>query len=168
MRLQAICYRAVHPDFEPLSGEGGALYGGRFNPIGVPAFYFGLTIDALIAELTQGFPHRFNPLMIVTCDVDVAGVVDLRTDDGRAGAGVALADMACAWKQDQASGREPASWLIADRLRRTAAGILVPSFARGTRPDMHNLVLWAWGAPNRVVVHDPDGRLSRRGRGSPW
>ena len=74
-----------------------------------------------------------------------------------------LADMACAWWLDLANGREPASWRIANRLRKTAAGILVPSFANGAREDMHNLVLWKWGRdlPWRVTAHDPSGRLPK-------
>ena len=43
------------------------------------------------------------------------------------------------------------------------AGILVPSFARGTKPDAFNIVLWKWGPdlPHKVAVHDPSGRLPK-------
>jgi hypothetical protein len=62
---------------------------------------------------------------------------------------------------DRASGREPASWRT--RLRKTAAGILVPSFVNRARADMHNLVLWKWGPnlPHRVTAYDPSGRLPK-------
>jgi RES domain-containing protein len=100
---------------------------------------------------------------MVGYDVDVDDIVDLRSDDGRKAAAVEFADMACAWRLDLASGREPASWRLANRLRKNAAGILVPSFANGARQHMHNLVLWTWGPdlPHRVTVHDPNGQLPR-------
>jgi RES domain-containing protein len=84
-------------------------------------------------------------------------------DFGHRAAGVKFADIACPWELDLADGREPASWRVANRLRKMAAGILVPSFAKGARQDMYNLVLWKWGPdlPYRVTAHDPSGRLSK-------
>ena len=165
MRLQALLYRGHDPQwaFSPLSGDGAKISGGRFNPKGTPALYLAATIDTMIVEMTHGFARRLEPLTVVSYDVDVADIVDLRTDKGRRAANVQLADMACAWGLDLANGREPASWRIANRLRKTAAGILVPSFANGARDDMHNLVLWKWGRdlPYRVTAHDPSGRLPK-------
>jgi len=110
------------------------------------------TIDTAIVEMTHGFAHRIEPLTIVEYDVDVADIVDLRTDAARRAADIELADMSCGWRNDLDNGREPASWRIANRLRQTAAGILVPSYANGARADMYNLVLWTWGPhlPHRV------------------
>ena len=165
MRLQAICYRGHDPkwSFSPLSGDGAATAGGRFNPKGVPALYLALSIDTVILETTQGFPYRLEPLMIVTYEVDVADIVDLRTPESRQVADVKLEDMGCGWRFDLASGEEPASWRIANRFRPTVAGILVPSFANGARADMHNLVLWKWGPnlPHQVNVYDPHQRLPK-------
>ena len=62
------------------------------------------------------------------------------------------------------SGKRTGFLEIATRLiREGASGIIVPSFARGARPDMHNVVLWKWGPdlPHRVFVHDPSGRLPK-------
>jgi RES domain-containing protein len=165
LRLQSIFYRGHDPQwaFTPLSGDGAAIAGGRFNPIGVPALYLAATIDTMIVEITNGFAHRMEPLTVVNYDVDVSDIIDLRTDDGRRAADVELADMSCAWRLELVNGREPASWRIANRLRQTAAGILVPSFANGARADMHNLVLWTWGPdlPCRVTAYDPSGRLPK-------
>ena len=93
---------------------------------------------------------------MISYDVDVDGIVDLRTPVGRRAAGVKLVDLDCAWERDLAYGREPSSWRVANRLRKTAAGILVPSFARGARTEMHNLVLWKWGPdlPYRVTAQN--------------
>jgi RES domain-containing protein len=165
VRQQAVFYRGHDPQwaFSPLSGDGAKAKGGRFNPIGVPALYLGATIDTVIVEMTHGFGHRLEPLTMVSYDVDVDDIVDLRTPAGRRAAGVRLADIACTWELDLAYGREPASWRVANRLRKTTAGILVPSFARGAREDMHNLVLWKWGpdVPYRVTAHDPSGQLPK-------
>jgi RES domain-containing protein len=165
VRVQATFYRGYHPRwaFSPLSGEGASSTGGRFNPKGVAALYLASTIEGVFVEMTHGFAHRLEPLTIVGYEIDVEDIVDLRTDDGRQAADVELADMACAWKLDQASGQEPASWRIANRLRKSAAGIFVPSFANGARADMHNLVLWKWGPdlPYRVRAYDPSGRLPK-------
>jgi RES domain-containing protein len=166
LRFQGTCYRAHDPRwaFSPLSGDGARTHGGRFNPKGVPALYLALTIDGMIVEMTHGFAHRLDPLTICSYQVDVDDVVDLRDDGGRKAKSVALAALACAWADDVASGRYPASWRVADRLiAQGSAGALVPSFAVGAKPDMTNLVLWRWGAtlPHRVEVHDPSGRLPK-------
>lgn len=166
MRWRGACYRAHDPKWAwtPISGEGAAAKGGRFNPLGAPALYLALTVEGMFLEMGHGFAHRFDPLTICSYDVDVDDLVDLRADKGSAAAGVALADMACAWAYDRAAGRRPASWIIADRLMAVgASGILVPSFAVSARPDMANLVLWNWGPylPHKVEVHDPSGRLPK-------
>jgi len=164
LRFRGTCYRAHDPKwaFSPDSGDGASAKGGRFNPVGIPALYLGLTLEGLFLEMGHGFAHRFDPLTICSYEVDVDDIVDLRTDNSRKGADVDLADMACAWALDRANGREPASWRIAKRLiAHGAAGILVPSFAVGARSNMQNLVVWQWGPelPHRVAVHDPNHRL---------
>ena len=159
-------YRAHHPRWawSPLSGEGAAIQGGRFNPRGVPALYLALTIEGMFLETSHGFPQIFEPLTVCTYKIDVADIVDLGSADARSRSAVDLADMACAWEYEAAQALRPRSWILAERLRRTgAAGILVPSFARRARPEMRNLVLWTWGRdpPHRVTVHDPSGRLPK-------
>lgn len=166
MRFRGTCYRAHDPRwaFSPLSGEGARVTGGRFNPVGTPALYLAATFEEAVLEASHGFAHRFEPLTLCSYEVDVDDIVDLRTEAERASAGAALAELTCPWALDLAEGREPVSWAVAKRLIAAgAAGILVPSFAIGARPDMANLVLWRWGPdlPHRVNVYDPSGRLPR-------
>lgn len=166
MKWQGVCYRAHDPRWawSPLSGEGAAARGGRFNPAGVPALYLALTIEGMLLEVGHGFGHRIDPLLICSYDVDVDDLVDLRDEAARAAEGIAFAELSCPWAYDRALGRTPASWHVASRLiERGAAGILVPSFANQAQPHMANLVLWRWGdsLPHRVRVHDPEGRLPR-------
>lgn len=166
MRFRGTCYRAHDPKwaFSPLSGDGAKTHGGRFNPRGVPALYLALTIEGMFVEMGHGFVHRFDPLTVCIYEVDVENIVDLRNDAARKSNGVQLADLGCAWANDVANRREPASWRLAARLiADDKAGILVPSFANRARPDMTNLVLWKWGPalPHCVDVYDPSGRLPK-------
>jgi RES domain-containing protein len=164
LRWHGIAYRAHDPRWAwaPTSGDGAAAKGRRFNPVGVPALYLALTVEGMFLEMGHGFGHRFAPLTICSYDVDVDDLVDLRSEAGRLAEGIDRAAMGCAWAYERASGRQPASWEIAKRLiARGLAGLLTPSFARGARPDMANLVLWRRGQtlPHQVHVHDPESRL---------
>jgi RES domain-containing protein len=166
LRWQGVCYRGHDPRWawSPISGEGAAAKGGRFNPVGTPALYLALTIEGMLIEMSHGFGHRIDPLTICSYNVDVEDIFDLRTDAQRAAEDIDLAALSCAWAYDRANGQTPASWDVATRLiANGAAGILVPSFARGARPDMSNLVLWRWAAsrPHMVRVYDPAGRLPK-------
>lgn len=166
MRWQGICYRAHDPRWAwaPLSGEGAAAKGGRFNPIGVPALYLALTLEGMFLEMGHRFAHRFDPLTICSYAVNVEDLVDLRKDTDRAAAGIDFSDISCAWAYDLSNGKRPASWRVAEKLIKAgASGILVPSFAIGAKADMANLVLWKWGSelPHKVEVHDPDKRLPK-------
>jgi RES domain-containing protein len=166
LRIQATCYRAHNPkwSFTPLSGDGAAVHGARFNPKGIPALYLALTLETAIKEANQNLALRINPCVLCCYDVDCADIADLRTDAGRAEHGVAPAELSSAWFSDSPERREPASWRLARRLiARGIAGILVPSFAPGAAPHDENLVLWDWSArpPHQVTVFDPSGRLPR-------
>ncbi len=166
MRFTGRAYRGHDPSwsFSPLSGDGAALTGGRFNRKGEPTLYLSLDVMTAVGECTQGLTRRLLPLTMCEYDVDCDPIADLRDEAGRAAHGVPYADLACAWLTAQLAGTEAPSWRIADRLRRDGfCGILVPSFAPGAT-DLHaNLVLWHWGPdpPHRIAVYDPSGRLPR-------
>lgn len=166
MRFVGIAYRAHDPAwaFQPLSGEGASIHGGRFNPRGMPALYLGLDALGVINEMSHGLVRRLDPLTLCSYEIDCEDIADLTTDEGREKHAVDLEEMACAWMALARAGREPPSWRIThDLIGRGAAGVLVPSFAVGARADHRNLVLWRWGPdrPHRVTVHDPGGRLPK-------
>jgi RES domain-containing protein len=166
LRFKGECFRAHDPywSWSPLSGAGAALRGRRFNWRGLEALYLSLGINTVFREVSGGFAHRLTPYVICSYDVDCEDVIDLRTDDRRKAARVALDDLACAWGDDLLAGHEPKSWGVVRRLvSEGAAGILVPSFANGATADDQNLVLWRWGAkpPHRVSVYDPSGKLPK-------
>jgi RES domain-containing protein len=166
LRFVGTCYRAHDPrwSFKPISGEGAAIRGARFNPKGAPTLYLALTIITAVKEANQGFAHRIDPCVLCSYDVDCDDVVDLRTSADRERAGIEHEDMACAWMGLLAAGKRPPSWAIYEQLfERSVAGILVPSFAPGAVEADQNLVLWRWGEdlPHSVKVNDPSGRLPR-------
>ncbi|MDQ2080393.1 RES domain-containing protein [Xanthobacteraceae bacterium Astr-EGSB] len=166
MRFARTCYRAHDPrwSFKPLSGDGAAVHGGRFNRRGLPALYLALSIETAVREANQGFAFKIDPCVLCSYEVDCADVADLRTDAGRTVHKVEITDLDCAWFALAASGQEPPSWRRADRLMAEGmAGIIVPSFAPGATEADQNLVLWTWNdsLPHRVRVFDPGGRLPK-------
>ena len=166
MRFRGLAYRANDPrwSFKPLSGDGAAVHGGRFNPKGTPALYAALDPMTAIKEAAQGFARKFEPCVLCTYEVDCEDVADLRGERQRSAAGVGEEDMACPWFADEAAGREPASWRLARRLIADgAAGVLAPSFVRGATPGDVNLILWDWSGrlPHKVAVFDLSGRLPK-------
>ena len=81
MRFVGTCYRAHDPrwSFRPISGEGAAIRGARFNPKDVPTLYLALGIMTAVKEANQGFAHRIDPCVLCSYDVDCADIVDLTT-----------------------------------------------------------------------------------------
>jgi RES domain-containing protein len=167
LRFQGWAYRAHDPrwSFKPLSGDGAAVHGGRFNPKGTPALYLSLDPMTAIKEAAQGFAHKFEPHVLCTYEIDCENVIALRDDEERKAAKVDIDDLACPWFAEAAAGRQPASWRLARKLIVDgAAALLAPSFARGATPDVDiNLVLWRWNGslPHKVAVFDPSGRLPK-------
>jgi RES domain-containing protein len=169
LRFRGVVYRAHNPRwaFSPLSGEGAARTGGRFNRPGTPALYTSLTLETAVREAAQGFPHKFDPLTLCSYDVDCEGIADLTAARERSRLDIAAADLACAWKLQAHQGRPVLSWLAAEKLTRGShSGILVRSFAPGATEADVNLVFWRWGdrRPHRVTLHDPERRLPRNQR----
>lgn len=147
--------------FSPLSGQGAAKTGGRFNRKGEPTLYLSLDIMTSFGECTQGLTQRLHPLTMCEYDVDCDPVADLRTEAGRTNHGVADDDISCAWMSHMRRGSEAPSWLVADRLKKEGfVGMLVPSFVPQATVDNCNLILWQWGdeLPTSVKVFDPTGR----------
>ncbi|NHN86818.1 RES domain-containing protein [Acetobacter musti] len=164
MRFTGRVFRAHNPrwSFTPLSGDGAALHGGRFNPVGTPALYTSLRMETAWLEAQQGFPFKPQPLTICAYDVDSEPVVDLTDQSSLNDLGFSLATLACPWEDLADQGNAPPSWKLAKALMADgAAGIIVPSFAPGATQNDRNLVFWAWSdsLPSRVTVIDDERRL---------
>ena len=80
MKFKGTVYRAHNPRwaFSPLSGEGAARTGGRFNRPGVLALYTSLTLETAVREAAQGFARKLDPLTLCSYDVDCADIADLK------------------------------------------------------------------------------------------
>lgn len=164
MRFVGRCYRGHDPawSFTPLSGEGAARRGGRFNRPGEAALYLSLDVMTAFGECTQGLAQRLQPLTMCEYDVDCEPVADLRTGASRQSHGVTHGELSCAWLTALLARREAPSWRVKDKLAAAGfCGALVPSFFPGATGAHVNIVLWQWGPdlPRRVVVYDPSGRL---------
>lgn len=165
-RFQGLVYRAHHPAwaFDPESGEGARIHGGRFNRVGQACFYSALSLETAWLEAQQGFAFKAQPLTICTYEADLADILDLTDPAVRDAAATTTIELGCAW-EDLAARRQPVpTWALADRLIAAGcAGIIVQSYASRAAPADRNLVLWKWSRllPYRLEVIDDDRRLPR-------
>jgi RES domain-containing protein len=130
----------VRHQFTPFSGEGARLYGGRWNPPGVPALYLATDHASAVAEFYQGLA---KPGTLAPYQIDARRIADLTDGKGWPADAAIEHSLSVDWKAMAAGGKaEPPTWLIvADLLAAGAEGALVPSVQNrgGT-----NLVLWRW------------------------
>lgn len=169
MRLLGTVHRAHNPRwaFAPTSGADAARYGGRFNPVGVPALYTSRRMETAWREAQQGFAFKAQPLTVCAYEVDCADAADLTAPADLESLGVNPGDLACPWEDLASRGLVPPSWTVARRL--IAAGIaavVVPSFAPGATAADRNVVFWRWSdaLPYQVTVIDDGARLPRDDR----
>lgn len=99
-------YRALNPVYarEPMSGRGAALYGGRFNPKGVPALYTSTSVLTALREANQ--VGDLQPTTLVCYRAEIEMVFD--TTDRAALEAVGLNEVALAdpaWR-DQMKTRD--------------------------------------------------------------
>ena len=156
-------YRALNPIWarKPLSGEGAARMGGRFNPLGMPALYCALSPLTALKEANQ--VGDLQPTTLVSFEASIETVFDGRSKRFLSDYGITPATLASTGWRDQmlregeATTQKFARALIADGY----AGMLVPSFARGAGEQDSNLVLWKWGprAPHQLRLIDDESRL---------
>lgn len=156
-----ILWRAFVPQwaFAPLSGEGAARFGGRWNPVGVPTVYAARELSTAWAEYNQGFVQ--HPALIAQLELKDAVLADL-TDSAILSELGSSADIhRCEWRMDLDSGKVPETHRLRERLIGLGFdGLIYPSFMSqgGTC-----VALWRWnakGAP-RLDVIDPDGRMPK-------
>ncbi|WP_419741236.1 RES family NAD+ phosphorylase [Ruegeria sp.] len=169
LKLLAITYvgtvfRAHNPrwSWSPLSGDGAAICGGRFNAIGMQTLY---TSEHASTALLEASPlgRPFQPLTLISYSVQ-AEIIDACDRDVLAEFDASEAVLAYAnWEEDMLSGRTPPQHELAKRLiEQGVQGMRVPSFARNATARDINLVFWDWstaGATIRVI--DDEGRLPR-------
>lgn len=156
-----VLWRAYVPRWAhaPLSGDGAARFGGRWNPVGAPTIYAARELSTSWAEYNQGFVQ--HPALIAQLRLDGARLVDLTDSDVLAGLGVDEAIHHCEWRADLDAGRIPAAHLVRERLLREGHdGVIYPSFMS---PGGTCIALWHWNGKDqpKLTVTDPDGRLPK-------
>lgn len=163
-RFEGPLYRALNPVYArtPLSGDGAARYGGRFNAKGTPALYAALDPTTALRESNQ--VGSLQPTVLVSYRAALGPIFDARDSAALAARGMtpdALADPA--WRMTMIkAGRAPTQAFAAALAGEGFAGLLVQSFAKGAVPGALNLVLWRWqGADHQLEVIDDEDRLSR-------
>ncbi|CDZ26680.1 RES domain protein [Neorhizobium galegae bv. officinalis] len=154
-----ILWRAYVPRWAhaPLSGDGAARFGGRWNPVGAPTIYAASELSTAWAEYNQGFVQ--HPALIAQLRLDDARLADLTSPEVLAGLGVEEAIHRCEWRDDLDAGRLPSTHLLRERLLQEGHdGVVYPSFMSlgGTC-----IALWHWNGKDqpKLTITDPDGRL---------
>lgn len=162
MHFTGLLYRAHNPVWSraPLSGEGAARFGGRFNRIGRPALYTSLAPETALREANQ--VGTLQPTTFVAYQADIGPLLDGRDAAVLEAFGLAPAELADpAWRDRMLSGKPvPTQELAEAAVAQGYVGIVVPSYARGAPADALNLVLWGW--EGRITLVDDDDRLGLR------
>ena len=164
MRYEGKLYRALNPIYarQPLSGRGAELYGGRFNPKGMPALYTSLSVLTALREANQ--VGSLQPTTLVCYEAEIERVFDTRDEAALEAEGMDAAAIAApSWRDEMKVSGKARTQNFARRLVSDGYhGLLVRSFAPAARNDDLNLVLWRWSdaAPCRLTLIDDEGRLS--------
>jgi RES domain-containing protein len=144
---------------EPLSGEGAARHGGRWNAPATAALYMSEEFATAIAEYEQELGIRRGTLCAY--DVRADRIADLTAPKVLKRLGVKGTDLLLPWKQVALiERRPPRTWALAGRLIASGIrGVRVPS----ARASGANLVLWRWNVDRgcRVEALDPLGDLPK-------
>lgn len=162
---RAFC-RVISPAFAgmPLSGQGAARQGGRFNRPGPEALYLSAGEATALAEYRQDNPW-LPPGTICTFFVNGMRVADLSEGFDAARWPALWADFAADWRAEW-FGRAvepPTRYMADDVIAAGMDGLLFPSQAR---PGGINLVVYAPArrSATQLRVYDPEGVLRKLGR----
>jgi len=143
----------------PLSGEGAARFGGRWNPVGAPTVYAARELSTAWAEYNQGFVQ--HPALIAQLALTGASLADTTDLDFLEERGVPAQIHRTEWRLALDRGEMPAThrlreWLIGEGFD----GVVYPSFMS---PGGSCVALWRWNAPGAPLLRviDPDGRLPK-------
>lgn len=143
----------------PLSGEGAARFGGRWNPAGEPTIYAARELSTAWAEYNQGFVQ--HPALIARLELADARLADLTDEAVLERLDTDESIHRGEWRAALDAGETPQTYLLRRRLMKEGFhGVVYPSFMS---PGGTCVALWRWNgksAPTLRVV-DPEGRLPK-------
>lgn len=120
----------------PLSGDGAARAGGRWNAIGMPTLYLSDAHGTAIAEYMQALAH---PGTLTPYDVARDSILDLSDSAVRSPAGIDETLLSVDWQRVRDVDKmRPASWHLAHAESGQTSTGCVPS----TKTHGLNFVLW--------------------------
>lgn len=153
-------YRALTPSwaFQPESGAGAAIVGGRFNRPQVEARYLAATAEGALAEY-QGESSLLPPATLASYQVTADTIVDFTGGYNAEQWSPIWAEAYSNWKAMAfLESIEPPSWVIGDLVR--AAGHPGILYRSARDPRYICLVPFpALAQKFRAPVYDPDGKL---------
>ncbi len=141
----------------PLSGEGAARFGGRWNPVGAATIYAARELSTAWAEYNQGFVQ--HPALIAQLTLSKARLADLTSAEGLEAVGQSPALHQCEWRADMDAGKLPQTHLLREKLLLQGYhGVIYPSFMS---PGGSCVALWSWNGEKGpgLSVTDPEHRL---------
>lgn len=157
--MSVLLYRALLPAwaFQPLSGDGAAQNGGRWNRKGMKALYLAADPMTAVSEYNQDF--LFRPVTLAQYRLSEARIIDLTDHERLIELALTETVHTTAWRAWILEGREPPQWLVADRL--VDAGWHGAWFPSATSAQGRAIVLWRWNETRgcKVQVVDQDNRL---------
>ena len=156
-----VLWRAFVPRWSwlPLSGEGAARFGGRWNPVGARAIYAARELSTAWAEYNQGFVQ--HPALIARLELTGARLADLTDEDRLAQLGADPGIHRCEWRAALDADEVPETHALRGRLMQDGFdGVVYPSHMS---PGGSCVALWRWNGPGEPVLSavDPEGRLPK-------
>jgi RES domain-containing protein len=143
----------------PLSGEGAARFGGRWNPVGAPTIYAARELSTAWAEYNQGFVQ--HPALITQLELTGATLADLTDEEVLAKLDTTNDIHRCEWRDAMDQATVPETHILRERLLSDGChGVIYPSFMS---PGGTCVALWRWNDNHvpRLEVIDPDHRLPK-------
>lgn len=150
--FKGVAFRSHDPrwSFEPTSGEGAKLTGGRYNPKGQKALYLSFSELGAIIESQHGFSKRLQPRLLCAYQIDVEKIIDLTDPQITQSLDIHPSKLGGDWLF---SDEEPYTHTVFTQLINLGAnGVIDRSYATNSDAGK-NIILWQWN-DNVSVIDD--------------